>query len=161
MDRFAARRKILRGSLSAPLVLTVASPAALARQSFEACLYRASQQSPADAPAFIEVTAHDTWLRKRVPVYEGKLKAASKKELFYKNADGAFYKVNADACSSGPYAATKDVFSQLPEPTGGAALALVHVNSKGDVVGWGTCVGSGEFPVSTSCWASFGGMQQV
>jgi hypothetical protein len=40
MDRLSARRKLLRGSLSAPLVLTVASPAALARSSFLACITR-------------------------------------------------------------------------------------------------------------------------
>ena len=65
MDRFTARRKLLRGSLSAPLVLTVASPSALARTTFEACIARAVGQA---GPPYL-VNADDGFFRKAVPVY--------------------------------------------------------------------------------------------
>jgi hypothetical protein len=44
MDRFTARRKLLRGSLAAPVVLTTASPAVLAQTSFLACITRGGNE---------------------------------------------------------------------------------------------------------------------
>lgn len=78
MDKFTVRRRLLRGSLSAPLVLTVASSpaAAAARGSWEACLLRAGQD-PKVADAWIPANAHDTWLRLSVPVYRGTVKSSS------------------------------------------------------------------------------------
>lgn len=74
MDRFTARRKLLRGSLSAPLVLTVASSpaAAAARGSWEACLLRAGE-NPREALPWIAGDQMDHWLRLRVPLYKGTL----------------------------------------------------------------------------------------
>ena len=165
MDRFAARRKILRGSLAAPLVLTVASPAALARQSFEACLYRAKESNDKNAPAFIAATAHDTWLRKRVALYSGKLNAdtSGQSKLFFEDG-GVYYLRDPGSCTNydlSGYSAS--AFSQLnPEKVKGNQvyeLALVYVDLDGSVVNCGPCPKQGAFPVTTSCWASFGGMQ--
>jgi len=166
MDRFAVRRKILRGSLSAPLVLTVVSPSALARQSFEACLYRA-KESTESARAFIAANSHDTWLRKRVALYSAKLTddSTGKPILFFKEGDryylkdpGGCTRYNLSGYSEGELfalKAEKDQNRQVYE------LALVYVDLEGNVVNCGPCPKSGAFPVTTSCWASFGGMMQL
>ena len=165
MDRFAARRKILRGSLSAPLVLTVASPAAaaLARQSFEACLARA-EKADTEPTVFIGETAHDTWLRKNVKIYIGVLTAGRVKQKTNQETGSYFYVLPGqpneyyavEACG-GPY----PPFSNGNGPDFVEnKLALVFVDASGHIVGVGACP-KGGFPVTTSCWASFGGMMQL
>jgi len=209
MDRFTARRRLLRGSLSAPLVLTVASSpaAAAARGSWEACLLRAGRD-PAQAEPFIPGDAHDTWLRLRVPLYKGKLKPpeGEGKALSVQGAeqpavnssgqvvgedlakgrqpvekdptkgdppgggsdDKDFYRLEdryypleptPDECDRGGYA--EDEFQNLKEVNKGEIQLLVYVDETGTVVAYGPCPSSGQegFPVSASCWASFGGMQ--
>lgn len=78
MDRFTGRRKLIRGSLSAPLVLTVAaSPAAqAARGSWEACLLRAGLQKTQDWPDPLKANP-DGFLRYTAEVYSGTLKTTS------------------------------------------------------------------------------------
>jgi hypothetical protein len=165
MDRFTARRKLLRGSLSAPLVLTVASPAALARQSFDACLHRASSEKAqigydaGEVPPFL-INAHDTWLRQQIPLYSGRLQKEVNEgdKDYYKKGD-LFYKVNSETCPAVGYVADDFQGNKAPDRASYDGRALVFVNDRGDVVGWGPCPGTGQFPVSGSCWASFGGMQ--
>jgi hypothetical protein len=168
MDRFAARRKLLRGSLSAPLVLTVASPAALARQSFEACLARAADAG-ATPDVFIAANQHDMWLRKPVKIYKGVLfttgngttsvkKATGNDQasLFYElmGQVGRYYPV--DSCVSGGYPAHQNGPDFVEDQQ-----TLVFVNDGGAIVGFGPCRPNDGFPVTTSCWASFGGMMQL
>ena len=204
MDRFTARRRLLRGSLSAPLVLTVAaSPAALAaRGSWEACLLRAGQD-PAQADPIIPIPgkSHDTWLRLRVPLYRGNLKLPNEErladqsaELDAKNAvekeplkgsppagggaqgggsedkEKEFYLLKeryypleptAEACDQGGY---PEADFQNIKPADAEVQLLVYVDETGRVVAVGPCApatGGEGFPVSASCWASFGGMQGV
>jgi hypothetical protein len=59
------RRAVLRGSLAAPVVLTVSSPAA-AVSSLRKCL---NNQNARNAEPFINASA-DTWLRKPVDVHK-------------------------------------------------------------------------------------------
>ena len=59
------RRAVLRGSLAAPVVLTVSSPAA-AVSSLRRCL---NNQNAQNAEPFISASA-DTWLRKSVDVHK-------------------------------------------------------------------------------------------
>jgi hypothetical protein len=159
MDRFTGRRKLIRGSLSAPLVLTVASPAALARQSFEACLDRASQQLPPKLEPFS--TERDGFVRKTVDVYRGKLTKDGPEELFYKTQvvrkDGVLVDRYArlEGCGEKPHRAKEFVDGPHFDRK---RYALVHVNEKGEVVHIGACpTGQKGFPVTGSCWASFGG----
>lgn len=166
MDRLTARRKLLRGSLSAPLVLTVASPAALARQSFEACLYRASSAKvqigydAGEVPPFLPTSQHDTWLRQQVPIYTGRLqKEVSEGDKDYYKKNDLFYKVRSETCPAVGYATGDFQGNKAPDRATYDGLALVYVNADGKIVGWGPCPGTGQFPVSGSCWASFGGMQ--
>lgn len=74
MDRFTARRRLLRGSLSAPLVLTVASPAALAQAntSFAACLARADG---IEGEVYVGPDSMDNLVRQEVKVYKFVAKA--------------------------------------------------------------------------------------
>lgn len=164
MDRLTARRKLLRGSLSAPLVLTVASPAALARQSFEACLSRAklSEENPAVFNA-----ANDKWLRKRVALYSGKLSSdTSGKSLpLFRDGDRYFLKEPGTCVGYQFTGYLETAFSQLKPVEVNKQqvyeLALVYVDLDGNIVNCGPCPNINAFPVTTSCWASFGGMHQL
>jgi len=64
MDKKVLRRKLLRGSLAAPVVLTVSSASAAAISSFSRCLRSADANTP--YRFFSEDTDH--WFRQKVPV---------------------------------------------------------------------------------------------
>jgi len=68
MDKRAVRRRILQGTLAAPVVLTVSSASAQAVTSFGRCLKNASVQQP--TTFFTNSAAADTWFRSQVPVVE-------------------------------------------------------------------------------------------
>ena len=167
MDRLTARRKLLRGTLSAPLVLTVASPAALARQSFEACLSRA-KLSEEDPAVFKAAAANDKWLRKRVALFSGKLSddPGGKSLPLFKDGDRYFLK-EPQTCSSYSFTGyPAGSFKSAPAPVKERGeqvyeLALVYVDVDGNIVNCGPCPNVNAFPVTTSCWASFGGMHQL
>jgi len=57
------RRAVLQGSLAAPVVLTVSSPAAATMTSLGRCLRNAAREQP----SFISAS-QDTWLRKQIEV---------------------------------------------------------------------------------------------
>jgi hypothetical protein len=59
------RRTVLQGSLAAPVVLTVSSPAAATMTSLGRCLRNAAQEQP----SFISAS-QDTWLRKQIEVFK-------------------------------------------------------------------------------------------
>lgn len=207
MDRFTARRKLLRGSLSAPLVLTVASSpaAAAARGSWEACLLRAGQD-PEVADAWIPANAHDTWLRLSVPVYRGTVNSNSdeltavggvdeqgatvapgqavstdlasgaeesiqtepavaqtvSEQDFYLLEERYYpYDPNDSAVCSNPVGYAMNEVDIVSGDGGQKIQLLVFVDDTGQVVAAGPCASldSQPFPVSGSCWASFGGMQ--
>ncbi len=62
----STRRKLLTGSLAAPVVLTVSSPAAATMTTFGKCL--ANQVNQQNAPFFTLSKEADNWLRAPVPV---------------------------------------------------------------------------------------------
>jgi hypothetical protein len=64
MNPASMRRRLLKGSLAAPVVLTVSSASAQAMSSFGRCLRNADNQQPTQFFA----TDADRWLRKQVPV---------------------------------------------------------------------------------------------
>jgi hypothetical protein len=145
------RRKLLRGSLAAPLVLTVASPSALAATSFQACIARVADQ-PQPTNAFVDVgTTPDGWYRTEVSIYSGKLKSTGMPGQYYENG-GSYFPV--DSCYPAGYVA-----SDFTGPSGPTyvkkQLGLVYVNTSGSVVGFGPCKPSDGYAVSTSCWTSF------
>lgn len=143
-----ARRQLIRGSLSAPLVLTVASPSALAATSLHACIARGEQ--PAASQAF--VPSHDGWYRTHVAIYEGKTSASGAQALYYLNTgDNMYYRVDGTQCGIG--------IPQTSFYNGSAAYkyhryGLVYVNSEGVPVGYGACPNGGR-AIHGSCWSSF------
>jgi hypothetical protein len=64
MDKQALRRKLLRGSLAAPVVLTVSSASAAATASFARCL----RAGGGDLPDRFFTADSDHWFRQQVPV---------------------------------------------------------------------------------------------
>ncbi len=78
MDKLTARRKVLRGSLSAPLVLTVASPAALAQTTYTSCLVNG-----APAPSSIFLTGTDNYYRVSVSLYNVQFKTGNMVGPYY------------------------------------------------------------------------------
>lgn|SRR5512145_1738134 len=72
------RRAILQGSLAAPVVLTVSSPAAATVTTFSKCLANHANQE-ADAAFF--TGGPDNWFRKQVPVVQ--LQRGSQSGWFY------------------------------------------------------------------------------
>lgn len=66
MDNREVRRRLLKGTLAAPVVLTVSSASAQSLTSFGRCLRSLSGQQPS---AFFQ-NARDTWFRQQVPVVE-------------------------------------------------------------------------------------------
>jgi hypothetical protein len=173
MDRFAARRKLLRGSLSAPLVLTVASPAALAQQSFEACLHRATTAGNAGVPprnvdVFLPSAQHDPWLRAKVKLYQGRLNGGNRVQQSNNVNDPIFYEIVGKEGRFYPKATTcpsPGFGGYLPQGQGPTNLntqeqALVFVRNDGTIVGFGNCP-NGGYAVTTSCYASFGGLDNL
>jgi len=63
MSSQSVRRKLLQGSLAAPVVLTVSSASA-ATTSFARCL----RNTPSETTAPFFTTSGDTWFRRQVPV---------------------------------------------------------------------------------------------
>lgn len=79
MDNRAVRRKILKGTLAAPVVLTVSSASAQAVASFGRCLNNLATQPQ---PTTFFTSSADTWFRSQVAVNQ-----------IYKgaNSQGTFY----------------------------------------------------------------------
>lgn len=72
------RRRLLKGTLAAPVVLTVSSASAQSLTSFGRCLRNLSGQQPT---AFFQ-GAQDTWFRQQVPVVEI-IKGSTTEGTFY------------------------------------------------------------------------------
>jgi hypothetical protein len=73
------RRKLIRGSLAAPVVLTVSSASAASVTSFGKCLARLNNEPT--GPFFTGDATIDNWLRKQVEVVQ--LKHGSDIDWFY------------------------------------------------------------------------------
>ncbi|MCU0949494.1 MAG: hypothetical protein MUC68_00195 [Burkholderiaceae bacterium] len=67
MNQLQKRRAIIKGSLAAPVVLTVSSASATAATSFGRCLRNGAKSQPA---FFVTKNRLDNWLRKQVDIVE-------------------------------------------------------------------------------------------
>lgn len=80
MDRFIIRRNLLRGSLSAPLVLTVSSAGA-ARTTFAVCFVDSEKTSASNLVPFTSADSWgDTWYRIAIP---GKMETVNSTTNYY------------------------------------------------------------------------------
>jgi hypothetical protein len=143
MDKFTARRKILRGSLSAPVVLTVASPASLAAAS-TTCLINTNQNAP--PPFFQPASTDDGYLRKTVEVCEVKSSNGWQDGLFYEGQDDNWYSVTTGQPLSGTFEKKKHCVNRE---------VLVYVDAQGQETGygWPSTANGGSF-TSIGCWNS-------
>jgi hypothetical protein len=153
MDTNPGRRKLLRGSLSAPMVLTVASPSALAATSFQACIARV-EEVPQPSPTIAVISTRDSWLRELVQIYDGRLTGGGGTQQFYKAPDGFYYPLEGIANCLDPLASDDFVPMSLSLRSGDTRWALVYVDKTGAKVGYGLCPNNG-YAVSASCWGSF------
>jgi len=147
MDKLTVRRKLLRGSLSAPVVLTVASPSNLAAAS-TTCLVNTNQTVNVP-PRFTDPTTPDTvYVRKTVPVVEVYVGSNWLTGSYYQlNGTGTYYSV-ATGASAGTVTNTRT--PAIPQLD-----ALAYLDSQGKVVGYGWPVtNGGGLWTSIGCWNS-------
>jgi hypothetical protein len=167
MDRLTIRRKLLQGSLSAPLVLTVTAAGAQARTTFGACLAATANQVPpmerlaeiTGTDAFGNKLWQDTWYRTIVPLtkvaYQGN--SGNKPDEYYipQKGTGKYFKLDA----SNPY--TVSPTGPMDLPTGGnvtvtqsgEVAALAFLDMHGGVTNYAWESNSGSF-TTKSCHAS-------
>lgn len=150
MDRFAVRRKLLRGSLSAPLVLTVTAAGAQVRTTFGACLERTANETP-PLERLAPITANgDTWYRVLADVVTVVDNGTT--TYYLKQFGGSLY-FKLDATN--PYTTVPS--GPVALPTGGTqttqqVAALAFFNQHGTVTGY-AWDNSGAF-TTKSCYAS-------
>jgi hypothetical protein len=145
MDKFTVRRKIIRGSLSAPVILTVASPASLAAAS-TTCLVNTNQAETARPPLFQPETTDDGYLRRTIDVCQFKDSNGNViDDYFYVDKNGFWRSMssgNSFAASGTPTCSEK-------------REVLVYVDAQGQETwyGWPSSTAGGSF-TSIGCWHS-------
>ena len=146
MDKFTVRRKILRGSLSAPVILTVASPGSLAAAS-TTCLVNTNQTETARPPLFQPEKTEDGYLRKTIDVCQFKDSQGNLiEDEFYVDKNGSWRSIHSDQS-----------FTPSGDQVGCASKreVLVYVDSQGQETwyGWPSSSADGSF-TSIGCWHS-------
>ena len=138
------RRKILQGSLAAPLVLTVSSASAQAVTSFTQCIEQAASNQP--NPSLNIVPSTDAWFRCPITVYT--YSNGSVTVNLYQDGNGTYRNVTNGEAFSITTAWTK---------TGEATWRrLVYFGTDGSPKGAGWEKLTGGYAVSVSCGGSFG-----
>jgi len=145
MDKLTVRRKLLRGSLSAPVVLTVSSASAQTVTSFGQCIAANSNNQPTTK----YVAAPDQWYRSAISVYPIKNGTTL---VGYYFLDGGTYRNTSNPSST--------LTPPLPNGyTVGPAQPwwqLVWFNSSGQAVGAGWQNPQNGLAATLSCQLSFG-----
>jgi hypothetical protein len=121
MDKQTVRRKILQGTLAAPVVLTVSSASAQAVTSFGKCLANLAGQQPTE----VFTNSADTWFRSQVPVVKI-LKGSLSQGIFYFDP-----KIGSYVSLVSPYSAFTGFAGATPFPpysleSAGSRWALVY-----------------------------------
>lgn len=126
MNTNAVRRKVIKGTLAAPVVLTVSSASASAMSSFGRCLRRGAGHDP-DAPFFVKRTRVDNMFRKPVEVHELAFQGKGQGDFYLDPVSNVYINTRA------PYRAL-DFGSRLPDgwqKTGvGKRWALVYFDER-------------------------------
>lgn len=119
-----SRRRLVRGSLAAPVVLTVSSASAASVTSFRRCLAKLNN-APA-GPFFTSDATIDNWLRKSVPVVQLKYQGTS--DWYYLDPGTDHYvRLSAPAVSTG---LTQWTPGLVPTGAQSSRWALVWVDSQ-------------------------------
>ena len=161
------RRHLLKGSLAAPLVLTVRSAAGHGMSTRSMTCYEKDKQKADDDDLknFQKDPRADTWMRREVQVCElekkndkGEYKRL-KNEEYFKDDDGCYCQL---VKKGDDYDVVKNYDYKYPKVREYKQLrkeyALVCVDERGEVKSWGW-EKKGYQPVSCSCWTSLKGWQ--
>lgn len=139
------RRRLLAGSLSAPLALTVTSAMGASRTTFSACLDNARLQPKPDR-MMLNSSNSDDWLRVRVTVYEISLRDGNGRyvvepgKYFYSQNGVTVYRLNDKNPESGPATRVTKFdghFPGLKRRVLERRDALAYTDDQGKIVGYG------------------------
>lgn len=160
--RLALRRRLVQGSLAAPLVMTVTSAAGAARTTFTACLDNAKMQPLPRRVMAQQRHGTDDWLRVQVDVYEVSLPGGDGQlikqpgKYFVGPDKTTMFRLSDHLSESAPAtpvhqfnANTLGVNRQLVEKR----YALAFADDKGKIVGFGW-QGNGGAHCKKSCFSS-------
>jgi hypothetical protein len=161
MDSKQARRRLLKGSLAAPLVMTVAPSTYAAQSSFTACLARgAGDTKPSLILAAYERS--DEWLRVPVEIYKvfvlnKKGEPVEQDGTYFLGPDKlTFFKLDKRRPESEEPKQITEFNALTPGLTktlAGQRYALAYVTDRGSVVGF-AWQSNGGTHCRHSCWAS-------
>jgi hypothetical protein len=140
------RRKLLRGAIAAPLLLTVRPAGAQALTSAMACVARNADVS-ATWPGWQEEKYADEALRVEVPLYNVKASTTQGQTIECYRTDISYYDKNTGNKIADDF--TPGLKAELTD----SDYALVYIDANGNIVGTYPDSNDG-FAVSGSCWAS-------
>jgi hypothetical protein len=156
------RRKLLKGSLAAPLLLTVRPAGAQQLQSNAVCVAR-DQLRATRAPTLNDLTLTDAddWFRVKVDLVElGRFKDVQGLDTlegkFFIGSDNTRYWRLQEAGPKGSFAVPTNYTAQdvVPRTLGEARYALVSIGPDGQPNGY-LLEGRGGFAITGSCLTSF------
>lgn len=163
------RRRLLKGSISAPLVLTVTPALGIARTTFMAC-FNKGIANPAGTVAPLADIPPDEWLRIDLDIVEVRLPNA-KGDLvlqpgrYFVGADRTtmfrLADVRPDSAPATPIQAFNGFTPGMQTRVVERRRALAYVDRNGDIVGY-AWQPSGGTHITASCYASvLGGLRKA
>lgn len=156
------RRRLLKGSLAAPLLLTVRPAGAQALRSNAICATR-DQLRATQSPTLndLTLTDEDDWFRVKVDLVElGRFKEVQGLDTiegkFFISSDNTRYWRLQEAGPKGSFAVPTNYTVQdvVPRNLGEARYALVSIGPDGQPIGY-LLEGRGGFAITGSCLTSF------
>jgi hypothetical protein len=157
-----ARRKLLKGSLAAPLLLTLRPAGAQALRSAAVCVRR-DELRGADLrrPQELTLLEEDEWLRARVNLVELQRFNSNQgldtlEGKFFIGSDNTRFWRLQEAGPKGLFAVPTNytVHDVVPRSTGEVRFALVSIGPDGQPNGY-LLERRGGFAITGSCWHSF------
>jgi len=167
------RRRILTGSASLPIILTIQSGSALAATSSACRVKDAGKTQPALLPeasdnSSLASAGPDEWMRKNIQLVNLKVDGAqnfytgpSGSTNFFRNIEGSYYFEFTDTMS--PPTLLNGLTAPKPgavnvvetDVANGVRSALVHVDESGKMTGFAWDTSSSGQKITSSCWTSF------
>jgi len=153
MDKLTARRNLLKGTLSAPIVLTVSSASAQTVTSFGKCIANNGNSQP--TATYVSNT--DGWYRIAVTVYgiyKGNPTSGMLQGYFFKDGSGLYHSVTPTSYAL--WNGTGIVAAPYQVDGGHPWWQLVWYDSNGQPVGTGWQNPNSGLAATLSCQLSFG-----
>jgi hypothetical protein len=156
----SARRSFMKGSVAAPLVLTVGPAAARARASNIACINRDADRAATASPrpAAVAMVDADDWLRTRIELVElnvwGEHSSKPLPGKYFLGADRrTYWKLDESSVTPTATPTSYTTSNCSARRTGERRHALVYVDPRGHTRGYAFETNGGT-PVTGSCWTS-------